>query len=205
MEKVLSHSSKDSTLVEKTETSTISLGALVVGIAIILGIFLFTQLNSSGTSTNSPPNPAIGSLHGTLQFSDWVDSQGFIHAIDGNVYSPGKQWVWNKEKNDWVRYFGSGVPSDKALRISAQVFVYADESLKSNLISNYAGESGSQTEAVRNLALSLDQEPELLALIEAELNKSILDQAKSALMYPSKPSISCRSYELGSSVYTDCN
>lgn len=140
---------------------------------------------------------------------DRIGEDELIYAADGNVYSSDKRWVWSEEKNDWIQN-SDLKPTERALKAASNVFVYASESDQNKFIKNWS-DGGSETSAIRNFALYLDEAPENLSYVEADIEKYITEQTRPVLNYSSnqvsldRPSFSCRSYGIGSSVYTDCN
>ena len=90
----------------------------------------------------------------------------------------------------------SADPSERALKAAANVLVYVDEKTREELIKDYSS-TGNGTEAVRNLAVSFDEQPEKLTLAEAAA--LAIQQNHSNRTY-----ISCSSNLVGSSVYTNC-
>ena len=90
-------------------------------------------------------------------------------------------------------------PSERSLKVASLIFVYSDKKQQTELIKIWAKGSGDVKDAIRNLAISLDEDPENLALIEATLE--VYNQQKNSR---GKSFINCTSSTYGNYTYTNC-
>lgn len=89
-------------------------------------------------------------------------------------------------------------PSERALRLVAQIYVRSSEKEQKDLDAQFGGDKAA---ALRDLALRLDQKPELMPLIEAELEK----EKNKTVVYPAQDkSLYCTTNSFGFTTTTRC-
>ncbi len=183
-------------------------GKLVLFVSIAAVVILVGYFTSKSNDNRYSPETNQEDTK-TNVGEDRVGEDGLIYTANGNVYSADKHWVWSEEKDDWIQNPDLN-PTERALKAASNEFLYAFENDQNKFIKNWSND-GTETSAIRNLALYLDETPEKLALVEAAIEKYIAEQARPVLNYSpnqvsyDRPSLRCRSYGLGNSVYTDCN
>lgn len=95
-------------------------------------------------------------------------------------------------------------PSAQSLKVASQVFVYSNQQQQQELINNWSLGTGNQNDAIRNLALSFDKNPEQLALSEAAITKYLNELSRQSYIQSYRPSINCTTNTIGNYTYTNC-
>lgn len=158
----------------------------------------------------------LGSIVSQIK-SPFSQSTNKIQQVNSNLPQETKltlsddgKWKWSNDKNDWIPNTKSNTPSERALKVASLFYTYSNEKQRNETVKTYSGKNGYLPEAIKNMALFLDEEPEKIILAEAVFEKIARNESRPNITLPSvqQPSVNfpknCTSNTIGDYTYTNC-
>jgi len=151
-------------------------GVVLIAVVLLTGVYFTGPRSNSNQATQ--PLLSSGQVQTLPINSPTPDNKETMVTIRNKKTGETKQVTQSQVSNyTQVTQQPKAVqPSEKALKLSAYVFVVSNEKQRNDLISQFSNGANDLKEAVKNLALLLDSKPEAIALIEKTIAQDIANK-----------------------------